>query len=268
MADLGAGRKATRLLLAQGRQALPRGATCGRLGPAAGSRAWRVRCNLVVTRWTACGRPEIRRHRHRDRRRWLRQRAALARDGAQRNVGRVLAGRAVAGLRVGPDRTFRVYVRPYPGPGTATQVSFEGGTSPAWNPGGKELFFLSESNQAGGRKMMAVEFDGRTTFGRPTPLFDFDPAVLRIGCTPNRCFGVAPDGQHFYAVAGHASSLVDGHAHQSDPKLVRGAEGERAGEAVGAWHAGSPIHSLVRHRFTPSGDHGFSGIEANAGARS
>jgi hypothetical protein len=91
-------------------------------------------------------------------------------------------------------------VRPYPGPGTPQQVSFEGGTSPAWNPGGKELFFLSESNQAGRRKMMAVEFDGRTTPGRTTPLFDFDPTVLPIACNPNRCFNVAPDGQRFYAV--------------------------------------------------------------------
>jgi serine/threonine-protein kinase len=106
-------------------------------------------------------------------------------------------------LAYGSDESGRseIYVRPYPGPGTAKQASFEGGTSPAWNhPGGKELFFLSETNQAGRRKMMAVEFDGRTTPGRPTPLFEFDPTVLTIACNPNRCFNVAPNGQHFYAV--------------------------------------------------------------------
>jgi hypothetical protein len=48
--------------------------------------------------------------------------------------------------------------------------------------------------------MMAVEFDGRMTPGRPKELFPFDPAVLRMACSPHRCFGVAPDGQHFYAV--------------------------------------------------------------------
>jgi serine/threonine-protein kinase len=94
-----------------------------------------------------------------------------------------------------------IYVRPYPGPGTARQVSFDGGQSPAWNPARKEeLFFLSAPNQAGGRKMMSVELDAQANPSRPTPLFDFDPNVLRISCSPMRCFDVAPDGQHFYAV--------------------------------------------------------------------
>jgi serine/threonine-protein kinase len=95
---------------------------------------------------------------------------------------------------------FEIYVRPYPGPATAKQVSFDGGQSPAWHPHDKELFFLSARNQAGRQKMMSVELDAQANPGRPTPLFDFDPSVLRISCTPVRCFDVAPDGQHFYAV--------------------------------------------------------------------
>jgi serine/threonine-protein kinase len=95
---------------------------------------------------------------------------------------------------------FEIYVRPYPGPGTAKQVSFDGGQSPAWHPLRKELFFLSAPNQAGRWKMMSVELDAQANPSRPTPLFDFDPNVLRISCNPMRCFDVAPDGQHFYAV--------------------------------------------------------------------
>jgi hypothetical protein len=48
--------------------------------------------------------------------------------------------------------------------------------------------------------MMSVELDAQANPSRPTPLFDFDPNVLRISCNPMRCFDVAPDGQHFYAV--------------------------------------------------------------------
>ena len=107
-------------------------------------------------------------------------------------------------LAYGSDESGRleIYVRPYPGPGKAVQVSFDGGESPAWNPSGKELFFLSNPDPADRRKMMSVEFDARSSLriGRPSQLFEFDRAVLRMGGTPVRCYDVAPDGQRFYAV--------------------------------------------------------------------
>ena len=34
-----------------------------------------------------------------------------------------------------------VYVRPFPGPGTRSQVSIDGGTAPVWSRDGRELFF-------------------------------------------------------------------------------------------------------------------------------
>jgi Tol biopolymer transport system component len=45
---------------------------------------------------------------------------------------------------------FEVYVQPYPGPGPRLQVSLEGGSSPAWNPAGGELFFVSAPDTDGG----------------------------------------------------------------------------------------------------------------------
>lgn len=36
-----------------------------------------------------------------------------------------------------------IYVRPFPGPGTARQVSLGGGTQPRWSPDGKELLFVA-----------------------------------------------------------------------------------------------------------------------------
>jgi len=97
---------------------------------------------------------------------------------------------------------FEVYVRPYPGPEPADQVSIDGGSDPAWNPNGKELFFLSPQNMAGRQAMMAVEFQAGSPprIGRPRLLFEFDPNDLLLVCDPVRCYDVAPGGQHFFAV--------------------------------------------------------------------
>ena len=48
-----------------------------------------------------------------------------------------------------------VYVRPFPGPGEPVTVSTNGGSSPAWNPRGRELFYVEPGTE--GDRMMAVE---------------------------------------------------------------------------------------------------------------
>ena len=50
------------------------------------------------------------------------------------------------------DKTgrFEVYVRPYPESGPSTLVSIAGGSDPAWNPNGGELFFLEPIPSAPG----------------------------------------------------------------------------------------------------------------------
>jgi Tol biopolymer transport system component len=95
-----------------------------------------------------------------------------------------------------------VYVQPYPGPGARQLVSLEGGTSPAWNPVGGELFFLSLPDAGGKRQMMVVDVrPGRPlSIGRPRPLFAFSQPPLGISCLSVRCFAVAPDGQRFYGI--------------------------------------------------------------------
>jgi Tol biopolymer transport system component/predicted Ser/Thr protein kinase len=85
---------------------------------------------------------------------------------------------------------FEIYVQPYPGPGGKWQISTEGGTEPAWNRNGRELFYRS------GDKMMAVDIATQPTFtvGKPRMLFERQyvptPATL-----PN--YDVSPDGQRF-----------------------------------------------------------------------
>jgi serine/threonine-protein kinase len=98
-----------------------------------------------------------------------------------------------------------VYVQPYSAQGSAEVVSLAGGDSPAWHPNGRELFFLSLQDQAGKRRMMAVDFAAGPPprIGRPYVLFQFDNRDLRLACTPLRCYDVAPDGQRFYGVQSH-----------------------------------------------------------------
>jgi dipeptidyl aminopeptidase/acylaminoacyl peptidase len=100
------------------------------------------------------------------------------------------------------SRRSELYVRPYPGPGPAEQVSIDGASNPAWNPNGRELFFVSRPDPAGKCRMITVEFEPRSPprIGHPRSLFEFDPRDLALDCTPVRCFDVASDGQRFYAV--------------------------------------------------------------------
>ncbi len=97
---------------------------------------------------------------------------------------------------------FEVWLRPFPGPGAAVQVSLDGGQSPAWHQNGRELFFLGPRDSAGRQRMMVVELGAGASprIGRPRVLFEFDSRELPLSCIPTRCFDVAPDGQRFYAV--------------------------------------------------------------------
>jgi serine/threonine-protein kinase len=96
----------------------------------------------------------------------------------------------------------QIYVRPFRGPGRAEQVSVEGGTCPAWNPNGRELFFAGNRDRDGRYFMMHVDVDltpGRPPrLGLPRPLFEYDLRRLAFLCRPARCYDVAPDGESFY----------------------------------------------------------------------
>jgi eukaryotic-like serine/threonine-protein kinase len=94
-----------------------------------------------------------------------------------------------------------VYVRPFHGAGNAVLASVGGGRSPAWNPSGGELFYVTVRDPRGSASMMAVDFTpgNPPNIGHPRRLFDFDASEL-LSCAPARCFGVAPDGQHFYTM--------------------------------------------------------------------
>lgn len=101
------------------------------------------------------------------------------------------------------DGRMEIYVQPYPGSEGRTRVSVEGGSSPAWHPGGRELFYVSPVDPAGERTMMAADFEPGVPprISTPRPLFNFDDRHLgAFACYPVRCYDVSRDGQRFYLI--------------------------------------------------------------------
>jgi serine/threonine-protein kinase len=84
-----------------------------------------------------------------------------------------------------------VYVQPYPGPGPRLVVSRNGGSSPAWAHGGRELFYLAPDADEQ-VAMMAVPVTTTPTFsaGMPHKLFDG-----RFQMSSVRSYDVAEDGR-------------------------------------------------------------------------
>ncbi len=91
-----------------------------------------------------------------------------------------------------------VYVAPYAGPGRRERISTNGGTSPAWTKGGKELVYWD------GRKMWAVEIAPQGSDlnpGKPFALFTGRYQIVN----PVRGYDVTRDGQRFLMVLSEPS---------------------------------------------------------------
>jgi Tol biopolymer transport system component/tRNA A-37 threonylcarbamoyl transferase component Bud32 len=89
-----------------------------------------------------------------------------------------------------------VFVQPFPGPGPRVQVSFNGGSAPAWNRDGTELYF----NQGGAASTMMAVGIRATQAGltADTPRKLFEGRYSFTG--PARGYDVTPDGQRFLMV--------------------------------------------------------------------
>jgi serine/threonine-protein kinase len=88
-----------------------------------------------------------------------------------------------------------VYVQPFPGPGGKWQISTEGGTEPAWNRNGKELFYRI------GNKMMALDVTTQPGFspGKPRMLFEGQYSASQWPLI-DTAYDVSPDGQRFLMI--------------------------------------------------------------------
>jgi len=101
------------------------------------------------------------------------------------------------------DETGRdeVYVQPYPGQGHRIRVSIEGGLAPAWNPNGRELFYVTVSAENSKRWFMSVAFnpDRNAPVGLTRKLFE-DTMGMGSNVDIGRVYDVFPDGQRFLAM--------------------------------------------------------------------
>ena len=84
-----------------------------------------------------------------------------------------------------------VYVRSFPDGRRTLPISTEGGTSPLWGPGGRELFYWD----LGFKKLTIVDVSAGQTLSAGTPrlLFEFTAAASAM----IRTYDITPDGQRF-----------------------------------------------------------------------
>ena len=132
--------------------------------------------------------------------------ALFSLDGERKLIPLVETAAAERGARVSPDGAWLAYVsnasgrdeiliQPFPGPGTASQVSTDGGFEPVWSRDSRELFYRS------GLDVMVVDVaPGPELFlSRPQRLFTgrFERALVGGG---GANFDVSLDGRRFLMV--------------------------------------------------------------------
>ena len=88
----------------------------------------------------------------------------------------------------------QVYVRPFPGPGEALQLSTAEGGEPAWAPDGTELFYRYW------RRLMSVPLRRAPEFSADAPQVLFEGPYEQGRLPAFRNYDVAPDGRHFVLV--------------------------------------------------------------------
>jgi serine/threonine-protein kinase len=104
----------------------------------------------------------------------------------------------------------QVFVRPFPGPGSAVAVSDIGATQPAWAPNGNELYFIVPRDSTSGAKralmVAALSGDAPMRVSRPRVVMTDFPAV---GGTPLRSWDVLHDGSLAMIVPADTTPLAD-----------------------------------------------------------
>jgi len=93
---------------------------------------------------------------------------------------------------------YEVYIRPYPGPGSATTVSAGGGTEPVWGRNG-ELFYRGADYSL---LAVTVTTMPAVRVSPPTRLFAGTPGIA--GASPRARYSVTPDGKRFVMSSGLA----------------------------------------------------------------
>jgi eukaryotic-like serine/threonine-protein kinase len=92
-----------------------------------------------------------------------------------------------------PRQVEEIYVRPFPDvEGARVQASIDGGTRPAWNPNGREMFYLDRRNRLTAVRVQAR--DSKLTVGAPKTLLA-SAYFADAGPAPGRPYDLSPDGR-------------------------------------------------------------------------
>jgi Tol biopolymer transport system component len=133
-------------------------------------------------------------------------------SGEPQPVVQTQATEGVNGATVSPDGRWlayvsditgqrEVWVQPFPGPGTPTRVSPNGGLEPVWSRSGRELYYLE------GNKMMAVAVDAGAAFNFKPPVLLFTTnGYIQLRQPPS--YDVAPDGRFLMIKPGVSSAAA------------------------------------------------------------
>ena len=111
------------------------------------------------------------------------------------------SGRWIVYATSGAGEPSQIWLRPFPGPGAARQISSAGGQEPRWSRDGRELFFRTDTH------MMAIPVAERgeeLVLGRPQPLFE--DVYLHHVTTGYPLYDVHPDGRFLMARPGGSSA--------------------------------------------------------------
>jgi serine/threonine-protein kinase len=121
---------------------------------------------------------------------------------------------------------WEVFVRPFPNVNDGQwQVSSGGGATPVWAHSGRELFYVTPTNEM---VAVAVEFGSTFTVGRSQVLFKLGPEYVTNDLGTVTAYDIAPDDQHFLMIrtAGDRSAqphlvMVDNWFQELREKLGR-----------------------------------------------
>jgi hypothetical protein len=91
---------------------------------------------------------------------------------------------------------FEVYVTRFPGAGSKTLISDEGGDAPRWSRDGRELYYRNR------RKTMVVEVDTKQAFQASRPKMLFEGDFPSPGASAQ--YDVSPDGKRFLVMKGES----------------------------------------------------------------
>jgi Tol biopolymer transport system component len=112
--------------------------------------------------------------------------ATISPDGKWIAYGLNLSGRS------------EVFVQPYPGLNGRIQVSTQGGHSPRWTKGGRELLYY-QANGISEASIMVVDVTASANFQRPAPRTLFTaPAADLVPTTPSTLYDVTPNGDRIF----------------------------------------------------------------------